>query len=57
MHKPLLAFMRRLGEASLAVQQRRQQRQDWRTEVWLDRFDSREWGHITGEVPEIRASA
>lgn len=56
MRSPLMNFITRLGEASKAVQERRQQRQDWRTEVWLDRFNRREWGHITGEIPEVRAS-
>lgn len=56
MRRQLMTLITRLGQVSTEVQQRRQQRQDWRTEVWLDRFDKREWGHITGEIPEIRAS-
>jgi len=50
---PFMTLITRLGEASTAVQERRQRRQDWRTEVWNDRFDRREWGHITGEIPQI----
>lgn len=56
MRKQLMAFITALGEAATQVQQRRQLRQDWRTEDWIDRFDSRQWGHITGEIPKVQAS-
>ena len=56
MPNQLMTLMTKLGEASKAVQERRQQRQDWRTDVWFDRFDpfdQRDWGHVTGEIPQI----
>ncbi len=46
-----------LGEVADEVQQRRGRRQDWRTEDWFERFDSRQWAHVTGEVPEIQPQA
>ena len=57
MRKQLLAFIMTLGEAATEVQKRRQVRQDWRTEEWVDRFDSRQWAHITGEIPQVHPSA
>ncbi len=54
MRKQLMAFITTLGEAATEVQKRRQVRQDWRTEEWTDRFDSRQWGHITGEIQGIQ---
>ncbi len=57
MRKQLMEFLTTVGQAVTEVQQRRQRRQDWRTEVWLDRFDSRQWGHVTGEIPRIQSSA
>ena len=54
MRKPLMAFITTLGEAATEVQKRRQMRQDWRTKEWTDRFDSRQWTHITGEIPGIQ---
>jgi hypothetical protein len=56
MREQLMAFITKLGEAATEVQKRRQLRQDWRTEEWTDRFDSRQWGHITGEIPRVPAS-
>lgn len=56
MRKQLMAFITTLGEVTTEVQKRRQVRQDWRTEEWIDRFDSRQWGHITGEIPKVQAS-
>lgn len=53
MRTHIMSFITQIGEVARAVQERRQQRHDWRTEVWLDRFDRREWGHLTGEIPEI----
>ena len=53
MRSPLMTFITRLGEASRAVQERRQLRQDWRTQEWHERFDVRDWGHVTGEVPLV----
>lgn len=55
MRKQLMAFITTLGEVATQVQQRRQLRQDWRTEEWIDRFDSRQCGHITGEIPKVQA--
>jgi hypothetical protein len=57
MRKQLMAFITTLGEVAMQVQQRRQLRQDWRTEEWIDRFDSRQWGHVTGEIPRVQAGA
>ena len=57
MRKQLMAFVTTLGEVATQVQQRRQLRQDWRTEEWIDRFDSRQLGHITGEIPRVQAGA
>ena len=54
MRKQLMTFITRLGETATEVQKRRQQRHDWRTEDWLERFDSGRWGPITGEVPRIQ---
>ena len=54
MRKHLMAFITALGETATAVQERRQRRQDWRTEEWRERFDSRQWAHITGELPRIQ---
>ncbi|MBT8165256.1 MAG: hypothetical protein HKO82_02755 [Acidimicrobiia bacterium] len=54
MRNQLMAFITTLGEAATEVQKRRQVRQDWRTEEWVDRFDSRQWTHITGEIPRIQ---
>ncbi len=54
MGKGLMAFITTLGEAATEVQKRRQVRQDWRTEEWTDRFDSRQLAHITGEFPSIQ---
>ena len=54
MRKQLMAFITTLGEAATEIQKHRQVRQDWRTEEWLDRFDSRRWGHITGEIPTVQ---
>ena len=53
MRKHLMALITTLGEVATQVQRRRQLRQDWRTEEWLERFDSRRWGHITGEIPKV----
>jgi hypothetical protein len=55
MRKQLMAFITTLGEAATEVHKQRQLRQDWRTEEWVDRFDSRQWGHITGEIPKVQA--
>ncbi len=57
MRKQLMTFITTLGQAATEVQERRQRRQDWRTEEWMDRFDSRQWGHITGEIPKVQASS
>jgi hypothetical protein len=57
MRKQTMALITRLGEAAMEVQKRRQLRQDWRTEEWTDRFDSRQWGHITGEIPKVQSTA
>ena len=54
MRKHLMEFIMALGDAATAVQRRRQLRQDWRTEDWRERFDARDWGHVTGEVPQIQ---
>ena len=54
MRNHLMAFITALGETATAVQKRRQRRQDWRTEEWRDRFDVRDWGHVTGEIPAVR---
>ncbi len=56
MRKQLMAFITTLGEVATEVQKRRQRRQDWRTEEWIDRFDSRHWGHITGEIHRVRSA-
>jgi len=57
MRKQIMAFIATLGEAAMEVQKRRRLRQDWRNEEWTDRFDSRQWGHVTGENPTVRLSA
>jgi hypothetical protein len=56
MRKQIMAFITTLGEAATEVQKARQVRQDWRTEEWADRFDARQWGHITGEMPVVHPS-
>ena len=56
MRKQLMAFITTLGEAATEVQKRRQVRQDWRTREWTDRFDSRQWAHVTGEIPQVHSS-
>lgn len=55
MRTQLMALIRTMGETATEVQRRRQQRLDWRTEEWRERFDSRHWGHITGEMPVVQA--
>ena len=57
MRKQLMAFITTLGETATEVQNRRLRRQDWRTEEWRERFDVRDWGHITGEVPVVHPPA
>ena len=54
MREQLMAFITTLGETATEVQRRRQQRLDWRTAEWRERFDSRHWAHITGEVPLVQ---
>lgn len=54
MRNQLMTFLTALGEAATEVHKQRQVRQDWRTEEWIDRFDSRRWGHVTGEIPRIQ---
>ena len=54
MRKQLMAFITTVGEVATEVQKRRQVRQDWRTEEWHDRFDTRTWAHVTGEIPRIQ---
>lgn len=56
MRKQLMALITAVGQAAGDVQKRRLVRQDWRTEEWLERFDSRQWTHITGEIPTVEAS-
>lgn len=56
MRRQLMAFVRTLGEAAGDVQQQRRRRRDWRTDEWRERFDARDWGHVTGEIPTISTS-
>lgn len=55
MRKQLMALITTLGETATEVQRRRQQRLDWRTEEWQERFDARHWGHITAEIAAVSA--
>ena len=57
MRKQLMTLITSLGEAATAVQERRLRRQDWRTEDWRQRFEVRDWGHITGEIPIVQPPA
>jgi hypothetical protein len=56
MRKQLMTLITSLGRAAGEVQKRRLTRQDWRTQEWTERFDSKQWGHITGEIPTVEAS-
>lgn len=56
MRKQLMSLITLLGQATGEVQKRRLTRQDWRTQEWSERFDSRQWAHITGEIPTVEAS-
>ena len=53
MRRQLARFIKELGDAALSVQELRRRRQDWRTEEWLQRFDSRQWPQAPGEIPEV----
>ncbi len=49
-------MLRTVGEAAIAVQDRRQQRLQWRVQAWKEQIQEAglAWDEITGEIPRIQ---
>lgn len=56
MRQSLTKTLRSLGEAATAVQERRQQRMQWRAQAWKEQIQDAgfAWEEITGEIPRIQ---
>ena len=50
-------MLRTVGEAAIAVQDRRQQRMQWRVQAWKQIQEAGlAWEEITGEIPRVQPS-
>lgn len=58
MRQNLSKMLRTLGDAASAVQDRRQQRMQWRAQAWKEQISEAglAWEEITGEVPQVQAT-
>ncbi len=56
MRENLGKMLRTVGEAAIAVQDRRQQRMQWRVQAWQEQIQEagHAWEEITGEIPRIQ---
>ncbi len=56
MRENLGKMLRTVGEAAIAVQDRRQQRMKWRVQAWKEPIQEAglAWEEITGEIPRIQ---
>ncbi len=56
MRENLGKMLRTFGEAATAVQNRRQQRMQWRVQAWKEQIQEagQAWEEITGEIPRIQ---
>ncbi len=58
MRENLSKMLRTMGEAAAAVQDRRQQRMQWRVQAWREQVSEAglAWEEITGEIPQVQAA-
>ena len=56
MRRNLSKMLQTVGEAATAVQDRKQQRMQWRAQAWKDQIQEAglAWEEITGEIPRIQ---
>ena len=56
MRRNLTKMLRTVGEAAIAVQDRRQQRMQWRVQAWKEQVQEAglAWEEITGEIPRVQ---
>ncbi len=56
MRENLGKMLRTVGEAAIAVQDRRQQRMQWRMQAWKEQIQEagHAWEEVTGEIPRTQ---